>query len=350
MTELFMIIVMLVISSFVNSDKQKQNIILLNHPDIFLIGAMKAATTSFHALVVESSNGLVCGYGEKEKHFFNGGEYKNNYKYHVANYNNEFKGCKANQLTMDSTPGYAVSKNVLPRIQESYSKTDLQKKKIIFILREPVARHYSEYQMYVRLCEDLENDLSKDLYWTNTKTRIDRWREACDRVADDSNWAKGMVFTQKNIVKPKIMTFSKWIRTPGAIAELHRGRYYDTLQDWLTIFRRDQIYVINFSFLLTNTTMLLQNFYSFLDTDIHVTGKEKLPVPNPDKSPKTVFDCNSVNLLYNYFQNANRNLSKILNSDKKNSLEFPFGSFDDPRKKCIKTAVDDNSDNDNFLI
>ena len=130
-----------------SSAASSSDIILLEHPDIFLIGAMKAGTTSFHNLVVDASNGLICGTGEKEKHFFNGGEYKNNYKGHVNNYNNEFKECKSNQMTMDSTPGYSVSKNVLPRIIESYSKTDLKKKKIVFILREPVGRHYSEFQM-----------------------------------------------------------------------------------------------------------------------------------------------------------------------------------------------------------
>jgi len=203
--------------------------------------------------------------------------------------------------------------------------------------------------MYVRLCEDLENDLSKELYWTESKTRIDRWKQACDRVAENPNWAKGIVFTTKNIFKPKIMTFSQWIRTPDAIIELHRGRYYESLQNWLKVFRRDQIYIINFSFLISNTTILMQNFYDFLDIDVHVTADEKLPVPNPDKSPKTIFDCKSVNLLYNYFQKSNKYLSRILNADDKNPLEFPFGNFDDPRRKCVNTTNDRTNDDGSFL-
>jgi len=205
------------------------------------------------------------------------------------------------------------------------------------------------FKCHVRLCEDLENDLSKELYWTESKTRIDRWQQACDRVAVNPNWAKGIVFTTKNIFKPKIMTFNQWIRTPDAIIELHRGRYYESLQNWLKVFRRDQIYIINFSFLISNTTILMQNFYDFLDIDVHLAAVEKLPVPNPAKAPKTIFDCKSVNLLYNYFQKSNKYLSKILNADNKNPLEFQFGSFDDPRKRCVNTTNDTSNDDGSFL-
>ena len=93
----------------------------------------------------------------------------------------------------------------------------------------------------------------------------------------------------------------------------------------------------------------MQNFYDFLDIDVHVTADEKLPVPNPDKAPKTIFDCKSVNLLYNYFQKSNKYLSKILNADDKSSLEFPFGNFDDPRKKCVNTTNDATNDDGSFL-
>jgi hypothetical protein len=102
---MFLIILIIVLLIVVNtttttsSSAASSDIILLEHPDIFLIGAMKAGTTSFHNLVVDASHGLICGSGEKEKHFFNGGEYKNNYKDHVNNYNNEFKECKSNQMT-----------------------------------------------------------------------------------------------------------------------------------------------------------------------------------------------------------------------------------------------------------
>lgn len=83
------------------SDDRNLKTILLNVPDIMLIGAMKSGTGSFHKLVVDESFGKICGYGEKEKHFFNNHEYVLNYKAHVAHYISQFSGCTNSQLTMD---------------------------------------------------------------------------------------------------------------------------------------------------------------------------------------------------------------------------------------------------------
>lgn len=47
------------------SDDRNLKTILLNYPDIMLIGAMKSGTGSFHKLVVDESKGKVCGYGKK---------------------------------------------------------------------------------------------------------------------------------------------------------------------------------------------------------------------------------------------------------------------------------------------
>jgi len=83
------------------SDDRNLKTILLNVPDILLIGAMKSGTGSFHKLVVDESFQKICGYGEKEKHFFNNHEYVLNYKAHVAHYISQFSGCTTAQLTMD---------------------------------------------------------------------------------------------------------------------------------------------------------------------------------------------------------------------------------------------------------
>ena len=99
------------IISYNNKTNEDRNLktILLEYPDIILIGAMKSGTGSFHKLVVDASLNKVCGFGEKEKHFFNNHEYILNYKAHVQHYISQFSGCTSNQLTMDSTPGYSVN-------------------------------------------------------------------------------------------------------------------------------------------------------------------------------------------------------------------------------------------------
>lgn len=333
-------------------DKELREIILLNDPDIFLIGAMKSGTTSFHNLLIELSENRICGYGEKEKHFFNSGSYITQYAHHVLYYNREFEGCTNSQLTMDSTPGYSVNNETLSRIVESYSKANLAKKKIILLLREPVSRHYSEYQMYIRLCMDLSNDLSgkKDLAWSAGYTRIDRWKDACHRVAVNPNWAKGKHFNDpRSIIKPEVMTFNQWIKSETGLAELRRGRYYELLKNWLSVFPRDQIYIINFKTLITDTTTVIQKFFKYLDLISINVKKAVLPTPSTKKKvTDTIFDCESVNILYKYFAEENENLMEIIKSPQKSRYEVEFGQFDDPRKTCIGKGgdVDINSYND----
>jgi len=336
------------------NDRELKEIILLNDPDIFLIGAMKSGTTSFHNLLVELSENRICGFGEKEKHFFNSGNYITQYKNHVLYYNREYEGCTNSQITMDSTPGYSVNNDTLSRIVESYSKANLAKKKIILLLREPVARHYSEYQMYVRLCKDLSNDLSgkKDLSWSAGYTRIDRWKDACHRVAVDPHWAKGKRFDNpKSIVKPEVMTFNQWIKSETGLAELRRGRYYELLNNWLKVFNRDQIYIINFKNLISDTTSIVQNFFKYIDLSSISVKKAVLPSPSSKKKvTDTIFDCESVNILYKYFAKENTGLMDILKSSKKSLYEPFFGQFDDPRKNCIgKSLIDSSTYDDDFF-
>ena len=192
------------------NDDRNLKTILLEYPDIILIGAMKSGTGSFHKIVVDESQKKVCGYGEKEKHFFNSREYVSDYKAHVEHYISQFSGCKSAQMTMDSTPGYSVHEDTTNRIVESYTSQDLAKKKFIFLMREPVARHYSEYQMSVRNCQDLEGHLNlKDQ--AEGMGRVERWKNACDGVAVNPNWSKGQNLFKDHTI-PKIMTFAQWIR------------------------------------------------------------------------------------------------------------------------------------------
>jgi len=149
---------------------------LLKYPDFMIIGAQKAATTTFHSLLVDASQGQICGYGDKEKHFFSGPGYEHDYEAAVAKYKSQFSGCGANQLTNDATPGYSAKPNTPQKIKESYSPEDFAKKKFIFLLREPVHRLYSEFQMACRVCEDTDVLMRKsDQEYKVGKTRLDRW-------------------------------------------------------------------------------------------------------------------------------------------------------------------------------
>ena len=104
----------------------------------------------------------ICSEGKKEKHFFDSNTYEtaDGYKGYLF----EFQKCTGAQFTLDSTPAYIRNLYVPPRIKESYTPDNLKKKKFMLILREPVARHYSEYQMRVRLCLDYGKQMMLIVY------------------------------------------------------------------------------------------------------------------------------------------------------------------------------------------
>ena len=72
------------------------------------------------------------------------------------------------------------------------------------------------------------------------KSRIERWKNACNGVAVNPNWSKGKDLNKDHSI-PQIMTFSQWIRSPLGIAELRRGKYLSLIKKWLQIIRRDQV-------------------------------------------------------------------------------------------------------------
>jgi len=305
---------------------KKAKLQMLKVPDIMLIGAMKCGTTSLHKLMIDHPKKAICGYGEKEKHFFNSGEYEKNYAKHVQHYYSEYSGCQKNtQLTIDSTPGYAVNLEVVDRVKESYEKVDLAKKKFILILREPVARHYSEFQMALRICLDINNDLSKK---KNHDWRLSRHEAACSTVAYNYSPDKN------NPVPSRYMTFQAWVTSPFGRRELRRGHYKETINRWLKIIRRDQLFIINFQSLIYNTTDVMNRLTGFLGLNV-TWGKVKLPGGDGVK-PNTYLDCTTVDRLMKHFNKANGDLVKFISSGDKPPQEPPFGEFENTRAKCVK--------------
>jgi hypothetical protein len=197
--------------------------------------------------------------------------------------------------------------------------------------------------MYIRLCKDQEGYLNRknDIFWSIGFTRIDRWKRACDYVAVNSSWALGLSNNLENmneeIIKPEMMTFNQWLQTDLSNFELRRGRYYELLNKWLKVFRRDQLFIVNFKTLITDTTVVVQKFYKYLNLNSINVIEAILPTPNDDHKVKdTIFDCKSVNTLHTYFTKANEGLLEILQSPKKSEFEPDFGQFDDPHNNCIE--------------
>ena len=104
---------------------------------VFLgIGAQRAGTTWLHNCLKEHPQ--LCLPEKKEVHFFD-----LQFDKGLDWYQQQFSHAQPHQLIGEITPNYYHEDNALERIKET-----LPDVKLIYVLREPVSRSYSQYQLY----------------------------------------------------------------------------------------------------------------------------------------------------------------------------------------------------------
>lgn len=107
-------------------------------PNTYIIGAQKAGTSSMHSYLVQHKD--VVGSLNKEVHFF---DHDHRYNRGLDWYKRQFPPSEGRSRIMDSTPRYLYIKEVPERI----SKLNIPSKFIV-ILRDPLSRSYSAWNMY----------------------------------------------------------------------------------------------------------------------------------------------------------------------------------------------------------
>lgn len=142
-------------------------------PNFLIVGTMKSGTSSLANLISNHSNVYIA---PKELHFFDAlGKYRKRWKLGLNWYSKQFSNAKNGQLLGEKTPTYSYLKDVPERI----SKT-IPNAKIIWILRNPINRTYSNYwHAVINGTENksfsnalrMENDRIKSNIWAGYKTR-----------------------------------------------------------------------------------------------------------------------------------------------------------------------------------
>jgi hypothetical protein len=146
------------------------------------------------------------------------------------------------------------------------------------------------------------------------------------------------------------MTFREWIRSEKGLHELHRGLYGDVISNWLKYVQRDQLLVIEMSFLIKNTTQVLENVKEFLGMKKPFDPTFKgLPIPREVKkpAPQQGFDCLAASEVFRYYYHPNVNgvsldqelFSLISNSTGKSKYEFPIKGFgENSMRGCLNIS------------
>ena len=122
---------------------------------------------------------------------------------------------------------------------ETYGSLLLSKKKFLLILREPVTRHYSEFQMRVRVCLGG----FKGKHQENDPQRI---RRNCEKIT--SNYIEWIHRPEEEQILDNLhmYTFNEWLQSEDGSNEIERGHYIQHIMDWLMYVNRSQLFILNF--------------------------------------------------------------------------------------------------------
>lgn len=250
-------------------------------PDFIVIGCQKCATTSLYDYLIQHPD--ISAATEKEIHFFD-----SNYNVGITWYRSFFptvffkKFSKIKQrkfVTGEASPMYIFN----PVVPKRMSKI-LPDVKLIAILRNPIDRAYSHYNMQVK---NGYETLSFEEAIKNEEKRIEGEREKEER--------------DENYVGINLRDFSY----------LSRGRYAEQLNLWMNYFPKDQFLIIRTEDLEENPTHAMNEIFKFLDL-------QPYEIRNPPKmnvGEYQTMNSSTRKTLIEYFKPYNEKLYKLLNKN-----------------------------------
>jgi len=250
-------------------------------PNFIIIGAPKCGTTSLYNYIVKHPGVFPALW--KEIYFFDRyfsreiNWYKGNF--HLKSYKFFYNSiCRKQFVTGESTPTYFHHPLAPKRISKF-----LPHMKLIVLLRNPVDRAYSHYQMEKSLgYEELtfEEAISAE---------NDRLHLESEKMIEDINYYS---------YKRQIFSY------------LTSGIYVKHLELWMKYFPKNQILILNTEDFERDPNDTYQTVLNFLDLSPFKSKFKKL---NVGKYPK--MNEETKKKLYEFFKPHNRRLSKLLNRD-----------------------------------
>lgn len=251
-------------------------------PDFFIGGVQKGGTTSLYAALAQHPQIIRAKFKEV---FYYGNS--NNYRKGLAHYRQFFatsihKNNKQNKLgktvlTLDASTNTFESREAPKRILK-----DNPNAKIIFILRNPTERAFSQYKM------------SKKKGWElATFEQALELEEA--RIAEGE--IRGKEFFGHNYAKQRLGYKS-------------RSLYVDHLKHWFSEFPKENVLVTSSEDFFANPSQVFASICDFLKIDNDFNPKfDKLNEGSGDK-----MDAKTREFLSNYFKPYNEELFTLLNT------------------------------------
>lgn len=215
-----------------------------NLPDFIIIGAQKSGTSSLHYYL--SKHPDLSASIPKETHYFD--RYVN-HNYSLDWYKSHFYTRPFRQLLyFESTPNYIYSERVAEQLASLVPQI-----KLILILREPVSRSYSAWNMYKSFFEKNEIYKIQKEQYPGEESTIYKY------LYKNRNSFPSFIDAIK--IEEELIKIGK-DKEPAII---RRGFYAEQIKHYLKYFDRDQILILGFKELFKNVSGCLEKVYDFLE-------------------------------------------------------------------------------------
>jgi hypothetical protein len=213
-------------------------------PDFFIVGAQKSGTTSLFKYLNECDG--FRGAVTKEVHFF---DMEERYKKGFGWYQRHFiRSPWSSDLLFEASPTYLFRENVPGRIKSYRSDA-----KVIMLLREPISRAYSAWNMYRQWSDEsrVPRLISKNLKegFVSPLFKI-FFENGCPTFSEYVEHELRLIELGKTDEEPSILS---------------RGIYKPQIRRYVDCFGVDNVLVLGFSELKNDPTGVIKKCHEFLN-------------------------------------------------------------------------------------
>ncbi|KGD61205.1 sulfotransferase [Alcanivorax jadensis T9] len=263
-------------------------------PDFIIVGAQKSGTSSLFNYLNKSPE--MIGSTIKELHYF---DREDNFKKGDVWYESHFLRMPGKKgLFFEASPSY-LARECVPQRIASY-KSDI---KIIVLLREPISRAYSAWNMYRYLSEEGKIPAS------TRKDHIGRsespvysvfFKNGCPSFSDYIDYELDLIKQGDGDEEPSV---------------LRRGIYKPQLERYARIFGRENMLVIGFNELKVDSEAVVKKCHDFLGVPYTSLGSGQTRKIQNKKPYTSSINDRDIQILEDFYARPNSELKEWLGYD-----------------------------------
>jgi hypothetical protein len=262
-----------------------------HRPDFAIIGAQKCGTTSLFSYLDEMPG--FSGSQPKEVHYF---DREDNFRKGDRWYEGHFlRRSRGNQLFFEASPTYLCREHVPERLK-AYNP-DLR---FILILREPISRAYSAWNMYRHWSEEgvVPWAIANDQHGRNESPVYQTFfKNGCPSFTDYVRIEMDLIQKGDSEDEPSL---------------LRRGLYKQQIERYVELFGWDNVLVLGFNELKTDSESLIQKCYEFLGVSCQVSESDGVKEIKNKRAYPSKIDSDDIAVLRDFYEKPNKELFEYL--------------------------------------